>query len=107
MKLDCTLEPLLSADELGLPLELVNKEVRIENYDKTSFKRFHNYAPLNATKIQVFMKIKEQLPRLERLQSHPSRHNPNKYCLYHRDHDHDTEKCIQLQDEIEELIRRG
>ena len=38
--------------------------------------------------------------------THPDKRNPNKYYLYHRDHDHDTEECIQLQDEIEELIKR-
>ena len=35
-----------------------------------------------------------------------TRHDP-KYYLYHRDHGHDTKECIQLQDEIEELIRHG
>ena len=39
--------------------------------------------------------------------THPEKHNPNKFYLYHRDHGHDTKKCIQLRDEIEELIRRG
>ncbi|EHA8588353.1 hypothetical protein COCNU_scaffold004835G000020 [Cocos nucifera] len=69
--------------------------------------RFHNYAPLNAPKTQVLMKIKNQLPRLEELRSFPNKHNRSKYCLYHHDHSHDTEECIQLQDEIEELIKRG
>ncbi|EHA8591482.1 hypothetical protein COCNU_scaffold060974G000020 [Cocos nucifera] len=53
------------------------------------------------------MEIRERLPRPKRMRSHPSKRNPNKFCLYHRDHDHDTEECIQLQDEIEELVRRG
>ncbi|XP_008795595.2 uncharacterized protein LOC103711289 [Phoenix dactylifera] len=33
--------------------------------------------------------------------------NPRKYYRFHRDHDHDTEDCFQLRDEIEVLIRRG
>ena len=41
------------------------------------------------------------------MRTHLEKYNPNKFCLYHRDHGHDTEECIQLQDEIEELIRRG
>ena len=55
----------------------------------------------------MLMEVREQLPRPERMRTHPGKRNPNKFCLYHRDHGHDTEECIQLQDEIEELIRRG
>ena len=74
---------------------------------RLSFRKIHSYAPLNASKTQVLMEVREQLPRLEKMRSHPEKCNPNKFCLYHRDHGHDTEECIQLRDEIEELIRRG
>ena len=53
------------------------------------------------------MEIKDQLSRSEKLWSFPNKHNQSKYCLYHRDHDHDTEECIQLQDKIKEFIKRG
>ena len=69
--------------------------------------KFRSYSPLNASKAQVLMEVREQLPRPERMRTHLGKCNPNKFCLYHRDHDHDTEECIQLQDEIEGLIRRG
>ena len=39
--------------------------------------------------------------------THPAKHNPNKYYLYYRDHNHDTEYYIQLYDEIEALFRKG
>ena len=58
--------------------------------------RFHSYAPLNASKTQVLMEVREQLPRSERMLTHLGKCNPNKFCLYHRDHGHDTKECIQL-----------
>ncbi|GAV85430.1 hypothetical protein CFOL_v3_28866, partial [Cephalotus follicularis] len=30
-----------------------------------------------------------------------------KYCRYHRDHEHNTEDCRQLKNQIEDLIRKG
>ena len=51
------------------------------------------------------MEVREQLPRSERMRTHPEKRNPNKFYLYHYDHGHDTEECIQLRDEIKELIR--
>ena len=56
--------------------------------------RFCSYAPLNASKTQVLMEVRKQLPRLKRMRTHPRKCNPNKFCLYHRDHSHDTEECI-------------
>ena len=50
------------------------------------------------------MEVREQLPRSEKMRTHPKKCNPNKFYLYHRDHGHDMEECIQLRDEIEELI---
>ena len=94
-----------SASEVEL-LDLIVKEAPTEGREVPP-RRFHNYAPLNSSKTQVLMEIREQLSRPERMRSHPSKRNPNKFCLYHHDHGHDTEECIQLQDEIEELVRRG
>lgn len=37
----------------------------------------------------------------------PNRHNSHKNYLYHHDYSHDIEKCIQLQDKIEEFIYHG
>ncbi|XP_056694912.1 uncharacterized protein [Spinacia oleracea] len=36
-----------------------------------------------------------------------AKRNPNKWCDFHDDHGHLTEECIQLKDNIEDLIRQG
>ena len=40
---------------------------------------------------------------------HSSSHicNKNKYCRFHKNHDHYTEDCRDLKEQIEELIRKG
>ena len=37
----------------------------------------------------------------------PNKRNKNKYCRFHRDHGHDTDKCFDLKQQIENLIRQG
>ena len=37
----------------------------------------------------------------------PNKHNKNKYCRFHRDHRHDTNKCYDLKQQIENLIKQG
>jgi len=37
----------------------------------------------------------------------PNKRNKNKYCLFHRDHGCDTNKCYDLKQQIENLIRQG
>ncbi|KAF5933378.1 hypothetical protein HYC85_029549 [Camellia sinensis] len=34
----------------------------------------------------------------------PSRYDPAKYCAYHQQHDHDTNRCIRLRHKIQDLI---
>ena len=36
----------------------------------------------------------------------PNKHNRNKYCRFHRDHEHDTDEYFDLKQQIENLIRQ-
>ena len=75
----------------------------------SSSRRYSNYTPLNALLNQVLMQIKDDpsLRWLERMKSDPSKRNKSKYCRFHRDHGHDTDKCYDLKQRIEALIKQG
>ena len=85
------------------------RDRRDERCPKPSGGRFINFTPLNAPLDQVLMQIKVEgtltFPR--KLKSDPSKRSRNKYCHFHRDHDHDTVDCYDLKQQIEALIREG
>ena len=65
------------------------------------------YTPLNVPLEQVLMQIKDD-PSLkwpEKMKGDPNKRNRNKYCRFHRDHGHDMDKCFDLKQQIENLIR--
>ena len=67
------------------------------------------YMPLNMPLEQVLMQIKDD-PSLkwpEKMKGDPNKRNRNKYCRFHRDHGHDMNKCFDLNQQIENLIRQG
>ncbi|XP_010263941.1 PREDICTED: uncharacterized protein LOC104602070 [Nelumbo nucifera] len=68
-----------------------------------------NYTPLNAKRGEILMAIKDSsfVKWPPRLRGDPTTRNPNVYCHFHRGHEHSTENCKNLHDEIEELICRG
>ena len=47
------------------------------------------------------------LKKSGKLKSSPKKRNRDKYCRYHKDHDHDTEDCFKLKITIEKLIEKG
>ena len=57
------------------------------------------YTPLNMPLEQVLMQIKDD-PSLkwpEKMKGDPNKRYRNKYCRFHRDHEHDTDKCFDLK----------
>ncbi|XP_022156175.1 uncharacterized protein LOC111023128 [Momordica charantia] len=47
------------------------------------------------------------LEKPSKTKSSPDKRNKSKYYRFHRDHGHDTSKCFDLRDQIENLIRHG
>ncbi|XP_077221632.1 uncharacterized protein LOC143855400 [Tasmannia lanceolata] len=50
---------------------------------------------------------KQYLKWPPKLMSKGSKRDRSKYCQYHKDHEHDTDECCHLTEEIENLIKRG
>ena len=42
-----------------------------------------------------------------KLKGDPNKRSRDKYCYFHRDHDHDIADCYDLKQQIEALIRQG
>ncbi|KAL5775832.1 hypothetical protein ACOSP7_013389 [Xanthoceras sorbifolium] len=41
------------------------------------------------------------------MRTHIRARNPNKFCAYHNETGHNTIDCFELNDAIEDLIKRG
>ena len=65
--------------------------------------------PLNVPLEQVLMQVKDDpsLKWLKKMKGDPNKRNRSKYCCFHRDHGHDTDKCFDLKQQVENLIRQG
>ena len=71
--------------------------------------RSQQYTPLNMPLEQVLMQIKDDpfLKWPEKMKGYPNKRNKNKYFRFYKDHGHDTDKCSDLKQQIENLIRQG
>lgn len=76
---------------------------------KVTLFRYNNYTLLNTTCTNIFIEIRDRniVNWPGKLREKLDLRDKKNYCHFHRDHGHDTEKCIMLKDEIETLIRRG
>nr|XP_009392275.1 PREDICTED: uncharacterized protein LOC103978268 [Musa acuminata subsp. malaccensis] len=63
--------------------------------------------PLNTPCTEIFLHIREKGLLRPPNPMKATYKNRSKYCTFHQDHGHDTEDCHDLQNQIEELIRRG
>ncbi|XP_075636722.1 uncharacterized protein LOC142608957 [Castanea sativa] len=71
--------------------------------------RFTSFTPLTAPIDQVLMQIKDEgaLTFPSKLKGDLNKRSRDKYCHFHRDHDHDTADCYDLKQQIEALIKQG
>ncbi|XP_031282424.1 uncharacterized protein LOC116140999 [Pistacia vera] len=69
----------------------------------------NQYTPLNAFVSAVLDKLEvaSLLGEPEPMKNPPSARNSKKYCRYHRDNRHHTDKCRALKQAIEDLIKQG
>ena len=67
------------------------------------------FTPLIMPVDKILTQIKDEhyLKWPRPLHSSPNIRDKNKYCRFHKDHDHNTEDCRDLKEQIEELIRKG
>ena len=62
---------------------------------------------MHVDKILVQIKDEHYLKWPRPLHSSPNMRDKKKYCRFHRDHGHLTEECRDINEQIDELIRKG
>ncbi|GAA0141011.1 hypothetical protein LIER_02253 [Lithospermum erythrorhizon] len=62
---------------------------------------------VSVAKVYVQMSAKQLLPVPGRMRENPGKRDQNRYCEYHREHEHDTNECRILKMKIEKLIQCG
>ena len=74
-------------------------EQRDDRRSKPPIGRFTSFTPLTDLIDQVLMQIKDEgaLTFPGKLKGVPSKRPRDKYCCFHRDHEHDTADCYDLK----------
>ena len=85
------------------------KKRREDRCSKPPTRMFTSFTLLTASINQVLMQIKDKgaLTFPSKLKGDPNKRSRDKYCCFHRNHDHDTADCYNLKQQIEALIRQG
>lgn len=82
-----------------------------KNKDKTNTfedKPKLQFNPLTVPLREIFTQIRpDQLPKPNKIKTSDKKKDTSKYCMYHKDHGHDTNNCWKLKKEIEKLISQG
>ena len=71
--------------------------------------KFSSFTPLNTPINKLLLQIQDD-PSLRwpgKIRSDPNSRPKNLYCRFHRDHEHLTEDCVALKEQVETLIRQG
>ncbi|XP_021762670.1 uncharacterized protein LOC110727416 [Chenopodium quinoa] len=71
--------------------------------------KFESYTPLTLPRTKIFSATREE-GRFKKPKSPPSWHQKkgkDHWCGFHESHGHRTEDCLQLKDQIEELVQKG
>ncbi|XP_058192108.1 uncharacterized protein LOC131309503 [Rhododendron vialii] len=71
--------------------------------------KYKQFTPLIATAEQILSNLQNNpdLKWPEKLRTDPNKRAKEQYCRFHRDHGHNMDDCIDLKQQIEELIQRG
>ena len=84
-------------------------EQREDRHSRPPTGKFTSFTPLTALIDQVLMQIKVEgaLTFPDKLKADPNKRSRDKYCRFHRDHNHNTTDCYNLKQHIEALMRQG
>ncbi|GJV37659.1 hypothetical protein Tco_1410136 [Tanacetum coccineum] len=65
------------------------------------------FSLLTKTSKEIFALEKEKFKALPPMVTLAEKRDPNKYCEFHTDMEHSTDKCMQLRKQIDEMIKSG
>ena len=84
-------------------------EAKTSKSSPDASKKKMNFTSLVMPADKILMQIKDEsgLKWPKPLSTSSRKHDPKKYCCFHKDNDHYTDECRELKEQIEELIQWG